>query len=197
MIQDIAPGLLESLKLFNSRSSQLILGAGATRSAGLRNITTKHLALSSQGLSFIIALVPYIREFVRRHAPSSPLMGEFDKVKRLYQEHQSGIHEKLVDIMSGRSSVHVNSMKKIDWDAAAGNNVNPYMETLTKETGTLHRVLSKHLPEMTVMMIMDPVFRSYRDQWTRAFEEVTVRTEAGKKRYVFLPTSELIRSNRS
>jgi vacuolar protein sorting-associated protein 54 len=88
-------------------------------------------------------------------------------------------------------------MKKIDWDAAAGNNVNPYMETLTKETGTLHRVLSKHLPEMTVMMIMDPVFRSYRDQWTRAFEEVTVRTEAGKKRYVFLPTSELIRSNRS
>jgi hypothetical protein len=88
-------------------------------------------------------------------------------------------------------------MKKIDWDAAAGNNVNPYMETLTKETGTLHRVLSKHLPETTVMMIMDPVFRSYRDQWTRAFEEVTVRTEAGKQRYVFLPTSELIRSNHS
>ncbi|GFF81341.1 vacuolar protein sorting-associated protein 54 [Aspergillus udagawae] len=182
MMQDIAPGLLESLKLFNSRSSQLILGAGATRSAGLKNITTKHLALSSQALSFIIALVPYIREFVRRHAPSSPLMAEFDKVKRLYQEHQSGIHEKLVDIMTGRASAHVNAMKKIDWDAAAGNNVNAYMETLTKETGTLHRVLSKHLPETTVMMIMDPVFRSYRDQWTRAFEEVTVRTEAGKQR---------------
>ncbi|RHZ70062.1 hypothetical protein CDV55_108331 [Aspergillus turcosus] len=182
MMQDIASGLLESLKLFNSRSSQLILGAGATRSAGLKNITTKHLALSSQALSFIIALVPYIREFVRRQAPSSPLMGEFDKVKRLYQEHQSGIHEKLVDIMSGRSSVHVNAMKKIDWDAAAGNNVNPYMETLTKETGTLHRVLSKHLPDTTVMMIMEPVFRSYRDQWTRAFDEATVRTEAGKQR---------------
>ncbi|EAW14854.1 vacuolar protein sorting-associated protein 54 [Aspergillus clavatus NRRL 1] len=182
-IQDIAPGLLESLKLFNSRSSQLILGAGATRSAGLKNITTKHLALSSQALSFIIALVPYIREFVRRHAPSSSLMGEFDKVKRLYQEHQSGIHEKLVDIMGGRSSVHVNAMKKIDWDAPAGSNtVNPYMETLAKETGTLHRVLSKHLPEMTVMMIMNPVFQSYREQWTKAFEEAPVKTEAGKQR---------------
>src|SRR5437764_8207603 len=32
MGQDIASGLLECLKLFNSRSSQLILGAGATRS---------------------------------------------------------------------------------------------------------------------------------------------------------------------
>lgn len=181
MIQDIAPILLESLKLFNSRSSQLILGAGATRSAGLKNITTKHLALSSQALSFIIALVPYIREFVRRHSPSSALMGEFDRVKRLYQEHQSGIHEKLVDIMSSRSSVHVAAMKKIDWDAAGGN-VNPYMETLTKETGTLQRVLSKHLPDMTVMMIMEPVFKSYGDQWTKAFEETNVNSEAGKQR---------------
>ncbi|KAH8430666.1 uncharacterized protein LDX57_008329 [Aspergillus melleus] len=183
MIQDIAPGLLETLKLFNSRSSQLILGAGATRSAGLKNITTKHLALSSQALSFIIALVPYIREFVRRHALSSPLMGEFDKVKRLYQEHQSGIHEKLVDIMSGRSSIHVNAMKKIDWNAVTnGNAVSPYMETLAKETGTLHRVLSKHLPDMTVSMIMDPVFNSYREQWTKAFEEVSITSESGKQR---------------
>ncbi|KAJ5837039.1 Vacuolar protein sorting-associated protein 54 [Penicillium robsamsonii] len=183
MIQDIAPHLLDILKLFNSRSSQLILGAGATRSAGLKNITTKHLALSSQALSFVIALVPYVREFVRRHGQANPLMAEFDKVKRLCQEHQSGIHEKLVDIMSSRSSVHVNAMKKIDWNTnGATPAVNPYMETLAKETGTLHRVLSKHLPDMTVSMIMVPVFNSYRDQWTKAFEEADVQTEAGKKR---------------
>ncbi|KAL4926130.1 vacuolar protein sorting-associated protein 54 [Aspergillus undulatus] len=182
MIPDISSGLLESLKLFNSRSSQLILGAGATKSAGLKNITTKHLALSSQALSFIIALVPYIREFVRRHSPPSSLMADFDKVKRLYQEHQSGIHEKLVEIMGSRSSVHANAMRKVDWDSGSGSGVSPYMETLTKETGTLHRVLSRHLPEMTVMMIMDPVFQSYRDQWTRAFDEAQVKTESGKQR---------------
>ncbi|KAJ5941614.1 hypothetical protein N7516_001782 [Penicillium verrucosum] len=184
MIQDIAPHLLDILKLFNSRSSQLILGAGATRSAGLKNITTKHLALSSQALSFVIALVPYVREFVRRHGQTNPLMAEFDKVKRLCQEHQSGIHEKLVDIMGSRSSVHVNSMKKIDWNSEGATTppVNPYMETLAKETGTLHRVLSKHLPDMTVSMIMIPVFNSYRDQWTKAFQEADVQTEAGKKR---------------
>ncbi|CBF73667.1 hypothetical protein AN7993.2 [Aspergillus nidulans FGSC A4] len=183
MIPDISSGLLESLKLFNSRSSQLILGAGATRSAGLKNITTKHLALSSQALSFIIALVPYIREFVRRHSPPASLMADFDKVKRLYQEHQSGIHEKLVDIMGSRSSIHVNAMRQIDWDSSSRPaGVSPYMETLTKETGTLHRVLSKHLPEMTVIMIMDPVFKSYRDQWTRAFDEAQIKTEVGKQR---------------
>ncbi|KAL4867071.1 hypothetical protein BDV12DRAFT_171910 [Aspergillus spectabilis] len=182
-IPDIASGLLESLKLFNSRSSQLILGAGATKSAGLKNITTKHLALSSQALSFMIALVPYIREFVRRHSPPSSLMADFDKVKRLYQEHQSGIHEKLVDIMGFRSSVHLNAMKKVDWNSGSGStSVSSYMEGITKETATLHRVLSKHLPEMTVMMIMDPVFKTYRDPWLRAFDEVVIKSETGKQR---------------
>ncbi|KAJ5737705.1 Vacuolar protein sorting-associated protein 54 [Penicillium malachiteum] len=183
MIQDIAPQLLEILKLFNSRSSQLILGAGATKSAGLKNITTKHLALSSQALSFVVSLVPYVREFVRRHGQSNQVMAEFDKVKRLCQEHQNGIHEKLVDIMSSRSVLAVNSMKKIDWDSEPESTaVHPYMEILAKETGTLHRVLSKHLPEMTVDMIMGPVFNRYRDQWFRAFDEAHVSSETGKKR---------------
>ena len=71
--------------MFNSRACQLILGAGATKSAGLKNITTKHLALASQGLSIIISLIPYLRECSRRHGGSTTatLMAEFDKVKRV------------------------------------------------------------------------------------------------------------------
>ena len=186
MTQEITSSLLEYLKLFNSRSSQLILGAGATKSAGLKNITTKHLALASQALSFVTALTPYVREFVRRHSSGAgSLMVEFDKVKRLYQEHQSGINDKLVDIMSGRATMHVNIMKKINWDAPSSTQaVSPYMETLVKETTLLHKVLSKHLPEMTVRMIMDPVFSSYREQWGKAFQDVDAETVAGKERYV-------------
>ena len=183
MTSEITPTLLDYLKLFNSRSSQLILGAGATRSAGLKNITTKHLALASQALSFVTALIPYLREFVRRHiSTGSNLMIEFDKVKRLYQEHQSGINDKLIDIMSNRASTHIASMRKIEWDASSSQHVSSYMETLVKETTTLHKVLSKHLPEMTVQMIMGPVFASYRDQWAQAFAGTEVRTAAGKER---------------
>ncbi|KAH8701981.1 putative GARP complex component [Talaromyces proteolyticus] len=183
MTQEIGSNLVECLKLFNSRSSQLILGAGATRSAGLKNITTKHLALSSQALSFIVALIPYVREFIRRQSPSSQLMAEFDKVKRLCQEHQNGIHEKLVDIMSSRSTSHVVAMKKVDWDAEKNPQaVSTYMETLTKETATLHRVLARHFPDATVMMIMGPVFSSYKEQWTKAFQDAAVKTESGRQR---------------
>ncbi|KAL8747348.1 MAG: hypothetical protein Q9184_007615, partial [Pyrenodesmia sp. 2 TL-2023] len=80
MTQEVTSLILEYLRLFNSRCQQLVLGAGATKIAGLKNITTKHLALSSQALSFITALIPHIREFVRRHSSGSgQLMIEFDK----------------------------------------------------------------------------------------------------------------------
>ena len=72
MTNDVASSLISYLQLFNSRCTQLILGAGATRSAGLKNITTKHLALASQALAFTATLIPHIREFVRRHAGSGP-----------------------------------------------------------------------------------------------------------------------------
>jgi vacuolar protein sorting-associated protein 54 len=38
--------VIEFLKAFNSRTCQVVLGAGAMRSAGLKNITAKHLGTS-------------------------------------------------------------------------------------------------------------------------------------------------------
>ncbi|KAK9443697.1 Vps54-like protein [Metarhizium brunneum] len=183
MTTDVASSLIAYLQLFNSRCTQLILGAGATRSAGLKNITTKHLALASQALSFIATLIPHVREFVRSHAGSgagvSSLMGEFDKVRRLLQEHQDSIHQKLVDIMSSRAAIHAKNMRAIDWDNARPGVVQPYMEILAKETTTLHRVLTKHLPETSIQMIMEPVFASYKDQLGAPLKEATPKTEAG------------------
>jgi vacuolar protein sorting-associated protein 54 len=187
MTSDIAASMVSYLSLFNSRCTQLILGAGATRSAGLKNITTKHLALAAQALSFISSLVPHVREFIRRHAGSgasvSSLMGEFDKVRRAYLEHQQSIYDKLVEIMSGRATALAKTMRTINWEKD-NNAVNGYMETLTKDTSTLYRVLSKHLPAGTVRMIMQPVFKSYKEQWGRAFGDVVLGSEEGKNRYV-------------
>lgn len=85
MASDIAANLLSFLKVHNSRTYQLILGAGATKTAGLKSITTKHLAMASQGLSVVVALIPYIRECVRRRAGANAgvVLADFDKVKRV------------------------------------------------------------------------------------------------------------------
>lgn len=181
MSTEVSSSLLEYLRVFNSRSYQLILGAGATRSVGLKNINATHLSLASQSLSFLIALMPYIRENVRRHSQSAPL-AEYDKVKRLFQDHQQSIHDKLIQIMSSRATAHAKTMREIDFDTASQHSVSPHMEKLTKETTTLYRVLKKHLPEVTVRMIMDPVFENYKGQFWSAFEEAEIETPIGKKR---------------
>lgn len=175
--------LLEYLKIFNSRCTQLILGAGATKSAGLKNITSKHLALASQACSLIIHLVPYVREYVRRQAPSAvaAVLPEFDRVKRSFQEHQNSIHEKLVEIMSSRSHAHMSVVSKTQWDELPEDPPVPArIEALAKETGTLHRVLIRHVAEMDIKMIMIPIFNQYQQDWQKVFREAAVSTEKGK-----------------
>ncbi|KAK9444942.1 vacuolar sorting protein [Metarhizium brunneum] len=183
MTSDIGASLVSYLQLFNSRCTQLILGAGARRSAGLKNITSKHLVLASQALAFVATLISYIREFVRRHAgtgAAASSLVEFDKAKRLYQEHQNSIYDKIVEIMTRLAASHVKTIKHIDWDNEQ-KNVHSYMATLTKDTTSLHRILTKSLPEATVGMIMTLVFISYRDQFGKAFQEVDPATESGRE----------------
>lgn len=185
MANEISTVLLDYLKLYNSRTQQLILGAGAKTTAGLTNINTKHLVLASQSLSFFIALIPYVRECVRRRPSiTASGMAEYDRLKRLFQDHRSSIHDKLIDIMSFRAILYVRQMEKIkrDDEDEVQRNVSPHMETLTKEVLTLQRVLSKYLPALSVRMIVGQVFVSYKEQWSKAFEGATVRTEAGKAR---------------
>jgi vacuolar protein sorting-associated protein 54 len=187
MTSEVAASLCEYIKLFNSRLCQLILGAGAMHSAGLKNINTKHLAIASQTLSFIIAILPYIRECFRRRVASASnksSLGEFDNVKRLLHDQQNQIHEKLTDILSGRATVHMRSLKKIEWDSEAEVNkdVSPSMESLTKDTVTMHKVINKYLSEIQVRMIMGPVFESYREQVGKVIKEAPVKTAAGKAR---------------
>ncbi|KID81959.1 vacuolar sorting protein [Metarhizium guizhouense ARSEF 977] len=119
MTSDVGALLVLYLRLFNSRCAQLILGAGARRSAGLKDITSKHLVLVLQALAFVATLIGYIREFIRRHAGSGAAASslvEFDKVKRLYEEHQNSIYVKIVEIMRRLAALHVKTIKHIDWD---------------------------------------------------------------------------------
>jgi vacuolar protein sorting-associated protein 54 len=193
MTSEVSSALCEYIKLFNSRLCQLILGAGAMATAGLKNINTKHLAIASQTLSFIIAILPYIRECARRRGSTTPAgaknpTAEFDNTKRLLQDQQVSIHDKLTDILSGRATVHMRSLRKVEWDAdtEVKRDVSAAMESLTKDTVTMHKVINKYLNEVQVRMIMGPVFESYREQVGKVIKEAGVKTPGGKARYVYI-----------
>ncbi|KAK3847864.1 MAG: Vps54-like protein-domain-containing protein [Linnemannia gamsii] len=159
-VLNVMQRIIELLKLFNSRTCQVILGAGAMRSAGLKNITAKHLALASQSLSVFATLIPYVKDWIRSKMTDKQMvmLTEFDRILRDFQEHQNEIHSKLVAIMTERLALHIRSMNNpavVDYDALnkptqqlanGGASVNAFMDGLVKDATTLHKVLSRFLP---------------------------------------------------
>lgn len=187
MTSTITTSLVSYLQLFDSRCRQLILGAGALRSAGLKNITKTHLALTAQALSFILAIIPHIRQFFKRHAPAGPIsvniMGEFDKVCRSFQEHKDGIYQKLVEIMSSRASLLSKKARETDWSKESAGDVRKYTTDLARDTSKLYKALSKRLPQEAVQLVMLPVFASYKDYLGTAFKEAELKIETDRDWY--------------
>ncbi|CAO3641686.1 unnamed protein product [Cunninghamella blakesleeana] len=184
MATDIMQKLLELLKLFNSRVCQVILGAGAMKSAGLKNISAKHLALASQSIGIMIALTPSLKNCMGKNMPPKHmvLLSEFDRIVKDFKDHQKEIYIKLIAIMNERFSVHINAMQVIQWDneESTGKQANLYMETLVKETMTLHKVLSKYLPSNDLQFIMTQVFHSFTSQLSQEIKQLPIRTNQGK-----------------
>ncbi|KAH9848897.1 Vps54-like protein-domain-containing protein [Lenzites betulinus] len=183
LVTDTMSRVIELLKSFNSRTCQVVLGAGAMRSAGLKNITAKHLALASQSLAIMISLAPYIREAFRRHLSQKQavMLIEFDKLKRDYQEHQNEIHAKLIAIMGDRLTAHIRSLQVVRWDVPK-EGVNEYMEVLVKETVTLHKVLSRYLPSSVVEFVMTQVFAAINHRLSEEYAKIELPSMEAKER---------------
>ncbi|KNZ79337.1 Vacuolar protein sorting-associated protein 54, partial [Termitomyces sp. J132] len=183
---EVMSRVVEFLKAFNSRTCQVVLGAGAMRSAGLKNITAKHLALASQSLSIMFELIPYVRETFRRHlSPKQAVMlVEFDKLKRDYQEHQNEIHSKLIAIMGDRLNAHIRSLQAVDWNVPPkpGGGVNDYVEILVKETVTLHKVLSRYLSVPVVEYVMTQVFAAINHGLSEEYNKIELPNQEAKTR---------------
>ncbi|CUA68120.1 Vacuolar protein sorting-associated protein 54 [Rhizoctonia solani] len=182
---DVMPKIIEFLKAFNSRTCQVVLGAGALRSAGLKNITARHLALASQSLTVMITLIPYVRETFRRHlSPKQAVMLiEFDKLKRDFQEHQNEIYTKLISIMGDRLAVHCKSLQEIDWTTPNSKPPpNTYMEVLVKETATLHKVLTRYLSAHASELIMSQVFAAINHRLSEEYGKIELPSQDAKDR---------------
>jgi hypothetical protein len=96
--------VVELLRLFNTRTSQLVLGAGAIHSsAKLKSINAKHLALVTQCLGMMIAILPHIRAALMAQLPSKQhlLLSDLDNVKQDYADQLEKVLTKLVTILGG------------------------------------------------------------------------------------------------
>jgi len=161
----------ELLRLFNSRSTQLVLGAGAIHSAArLKSINAKHLSLVTQCLGMIIALLPHVRAALMAQLPHKQhtLLTDLDKIKKEYADHNENVLNKFVSIIGG--IVEHGLAKHIggtNFDARAedsklttenGVTCCVFLEGVLTNTRKMHQVLSALLPPEHLQDVFSRIF---------------------------------------
>ncbi|KAL0012003.1 hypothetical protein SO802_007111 [Lithocarpus litseifolius] len=186
---EVVHRVVEILKFFNTRTCQLVLGAGAMQVSGLKSITSKHLALASQVISFIYAIIPDIRRILFLKVPETQkelLLLEIDRVAQDFKVHRDEIHTKLVQIMRERLLVHVRGLPQIveGWNRPEDADAQPsqFARSLTKEIGFLQRVLSRILHDVDVQEIFRQVVIIVHSQVSEAFSRLEISTPQAKDR---------------
>ncbi|KAL5566766.1 hypothetical protein UlMin_029930 [Ulmus minor] len=186
---EVVHRVVEILKFFNTRTCQLVLGAGAMQVSGLKSITSKHLALASQVISFIYAIIPEIRRILFLKVPDARkamLSLEIDRVAQDYKVHRDEIHTKLVQIMRERLLVHLRNLPQIveSWNRSDDADPHPsqFARSLTKEVGFLQRVLSRTLHDVDVQAIFRQVVIIFHSQISEAFSWIEINTPQAKDR---------------
>lgn len=83
---DVAHRVIELFRLFNGKTCQLVLGAGAMHTAGLKSISVKHLAISCEQIDLLLLLLSVLRDFFNERVSSRKqllLNNEFDRVQKV------------------------------------------------------------------------------------------------------------------
>lgn len=138
---------VQLLRLFNTRATALVLGAGALQSAQLKRITAKHLALTSQTLGGILALLPALRAMLLMRLPPQQhvLLSEMAAVTADLIAHDNRLRAKLVSIVKDLMTKCCADMSALPWGQQTGAALPipspPISEFITGIT-TLHRILS-------------------------------------------------------
>ncbi|KAL7580100.1 hypothetical protein ACA910_012861 [Epithemia clementina (nom. ined.)] len=161
----------ELLRLFNSRTTQLVLGAKAIHSAArLKSINAKHLSLVTQCLGMVISVLPNIRASLMAQLPTKQhrLLNDIDQIKKEYGEHNEKVLNKFVTIIGGIIEHHLApKLAGTDFDARARDNPLEengsiaccvFLEGISSNTRKMHHVLHNLLPPEHLQDVFSRIF---------------------------------------
>ncbi|NWW31196.1 VPS54 protein, partial [Panurus biarmicus] len=172
---DMLTRLSDLLKYFNSRSCQLVLGAGALQVVGLKTITTKNLALSSRCLQLIVHYIPIIRaHFEARLQPKQfSMLRHFDHITKDYHDHIAEISAKLVAIMD---SLFDKLLSKYEVKAPVPS---ACFRNICKQMAKMHEAIYDLLPEEQTQMLFLRINASYKLHLKRQLAHLSVVNDGG------------------
>lgn len=167
---DLLLRLVDLLKLFNSRTSQLVLGAEALTVSGLKTISARTLIVSSRSLTFVMALVPPFRahfaSLLRSSSKQSQnMLKHFDELLELYENHLSKIPDKVIGLVR---EVIANYLGK--WVAKAPVPSTSF-QTISAHLVRLHDNIADVMPVADLIALFEAIHRAviaaFRGQLSR------------------------------
>ncbi|XP_068178631.1 vacuolar protein sorting-associated protein 54 isoform X2 [Antennarius striatus] len=172
---DMLTRLSDLLKHFNSRSCQLVLGAGALQVVGLKTITTKNLALASRCLQLVVHYVPVIRaHFESKLQPKQfSALRHFDHITKDYNDHIAEISAKLVAIMDG---LFEKVLSKYEVKAPMPSSC---FRNVCKQMTKMHEAISELLPEEQTQMLFLRINAGFKMHLKRQLARLGVVNDGG------------------
>ncbi|KAH8368906.1 hypothetical protein KR200_001420 [Drosophila serrata] len=171
-----ARNVVDLLRCFNSRSCQLIIGAGAMRVAGLKTITSTNLALVSRALQLVLWLLPKLKEHFQA-------MSGYEAIERDYQGHIKEIENKIHGIVSERLAAQLDA-----WEARPPIPSQTFRH-ISRHLMKLHEAIAGVLPEAQIHEIYSVVHRNFKDKLREQLLKLNVNNNGGPQHGVV--TSEL------
>ncbi|KAK4876279.1 hypothetical protein RN001_012701 [Aquatica leii] len=178
----IGRNLTELLRTFNSRSCQLVLGAGALRTAGLNTITSTTLALTSRALQLVLWLIPHIRAHFK-NISNEPLVS-MDTVERDIGHHIQQLETKVLSIMNTLLGDQLN-----EWDARPPVPSKAF-RNVSKHLTKLHEALKPVLPSEQVSDIYEVVHQNFKSRLRDEIVKMNIQNNGGPQHGVV--TSEIL-----
>ncbi|XP_036321490.1 vacuolar protein sorting-associated protein 54 [Rhagoletis pomonella] len=177
----LSRNIVDLLRTFNSRSCQLVIGAGAMRVAGLKTITSTNLALVSRALQLVLWLLPKIRAHFASYDANS--VSGFDSIEKDYHSHIKEIENKIYSIVTERVSMQLEQ-----WDARPPIPSQSF-RNISRHLVKLHEAIAPILPEQQIHIIYGIVHRNFKDKLREQVLKLNIINNGGPQHGVV--TSEL------
>ena len=175
------------LKHFNSRACQLVLGAGAMHTAGLKGITAAHLAMVSQSLAALASYVPVLRDDLERVLPPKrvAVLNTLGEVETELEDHVEQVFAKIVAIMSDRVAGLVGDAPAVystlTPGASASSKPSGYAKKIVKSFAALSKVLVPIvLDEASITSIFERLFSDLDSCMLKTVASLSLPSPAAK-----------------
>ncbi|XP_004519338.1 vacuolar protein sorting-associated protein 54 [Ceratitis capitata] len=177
----LSRNVVDLLRTFNSRSCQLVIGAGAMRVAGLKTITSTNLALVSRALQLVLWLLPKIKAHFANYDANA--VSGFDSIEKDFHSHIKEIENKIYSIVTERVSAQLEQ-----WDARPPIPSQTF-RNISRHLVKLHEAIAPILPEQQIHSIYGIVHRNFKDKLREQLLKLNIINNGGPQHGVV--TSEL------